>query len=94
MCGCGCGIISSLMKRLGRTACCSHLLSCSQASDQLQRLAARCPTQPKVVLYQGCAADLILSVDALSPQAVVRDDSALRLRRTEKSLAVVFEKDF
>lgn len=49
MCGCGCSIISSLMKRLGRTACCSDLLSCSHStSEQLQRLATGCPPQPKV----------------------------------------------
>lgn len=47
MCGCGCSIISSLMKRLGRTACCSDLFS-SHTSEQLQRLAAGCPPQPKV----------------------------------------------
>ncbi|KAG7239756.1 hypothetical protein INR49_028405, partial [Caranx melampygus] len=49
MCGCGCSIISSLMKRLGRTACCSDLLSCSHTSEQLQRLATGCPPQPKNV---------------------------------------------
>ncbi|KAK9540567.1 hypothetical protein VZT92_003009 [Zoarces viviparus] len=47
MCGCGCSFISSLMKRLGRTACCSDLFS-SHTSEQLQRLAAGCPPQPKV----------------------------------------------
>ncbi|KAK2918810.1 hypothetical protein Q8A73_003181 [Channa argus] len=47
MCGCGCSIISSLMKRLGRTACCSDLLSCSHTSEQLQRLATGCPPQTK-----------------------------------------------
>ncbi|XP_029948876.1 F-box/WD repeat-containing protein 7 isoform X2 [Salarias fasciatus] len=47
MCGCGCSIISSLMKRLGRTACCSDLLSCSHTSEQLQRLATGCPPRPK-----------------------------------------------
>ncbi|XP_044047590.1 ABC transporter F family member 4-like [Siniperca chuatsi] len=46
MCGCGCSIISSLMKRLGRTACCSDLFS-SHTSEQLQRLATGCPPQPK-----------------------------------------------
>nr|XP_054591587.1 F-box/WD repeat-containing protein 7 isoform X1 [Nothobranchius furzeri] len=49
MCGCGCSIISSLMKRLGRTACCSDLLSCSHTSEQLQRLATGCPPRPKNV---------------------------------------------
>ncbi|GAA6228097.1 F-box/WD repeat-containing protein 7 isoform X1 [Lates japonicus] len=52
MCGCGCSIISSLMKRLGRTACCSDLLSCSHTSEQLQRLATGCPPQPKVTVRQ------------------------------------------
>ncbi|XP_072240973.1 F-box/WD repeat-containing protein 7 isoform X2 [Leuresthes tenuis] len=47
MCGCGCSIISSLMKRLGCTACCSDLLSCSHTSEQLQRLATGCPPRPK-----------------------------------------------
>ncbi|XP_008396813.2 F-box/WD repeat-containing protein 7 isoform X1 [Poecilia reticulata] len=47
MCGCGCSIISSLMKRLGRSACCSDLLSCSQTSEQLQRLAADRPPPSK-----------------------------------------------
>lgn len=48
MCGCGCSIISSLMKRLGRSACCSDLLSCSHTSEHLQRLATGCPPQHKV----------------------------------------------
>lgn len=52
MCGCGCSIISSLMKRLGRTACCSDLLSCSHTSEQLQRLATACPPRPKVIVCQ------------------------------------------
>lgn len=47
MCGCGCSIISSLMKRLGCAVCCSDLFS-SHTSEQLQRLAAGCPPQPKV----------------------------------------------
>ncbi|TWW58798.1 hypothetical protein D4764_06G0003280 [Takifugu flavidus] len=46
MCGCGCSIISSLMKRLGCAVCCSDLFS-SHTSEQLQRLAAGCPPQPK-----------------------------------------------
>lgn len=50
MCGCGCSIISSLMKRLGRTACCSDLLSCSHTSEHLQRLAIGCPPRRKVIL--------------------------------------------
>lgn len=48
MCGCGCSIISSLMKRLNRSTCCSDLFSCSHTSDQLQRLSIECPRQPKV----------------------------------------------
>lgn len=48
MCGCGCSIISSLMKRLGRTACCSDLLSCSHTSETLQRLSTSCPPRTKV----------------------------------------------
>lgn len=48
MCGCGCSIISSLMKRLSRSTCCSDLFSCSHTSDQLQRLSIECPRQPKV----------------------------------------------
>ena len=51
MCGCGCSIISSLMKRLGRTACCSDLFT-SHTSEQLQRLATGCPPQPKVTMRQ------------------------------------------
>ncbi|XP_058048138.1 F-box/WD repeat-containing protein 7 isoform X7 [Ahaetulla prasina] len=47
MCGCGCSIISSLMKRLGRSTCCSDLLSCSHTSDQLQKLSIKYPNQPK-----------------------------------------------
>lgn len=47
MCGCGCSIISSLMKRLGCAVCCSDLFS-SHTSEQLQRLAAGCPPQRKV----------------------------------------------
>lgn len=47
MCCCGCSIISSLMKRLGRTACCSDLFP-SHTSEQLQRLAAGCAPRPKV----------------------------------------------
>ncbi|XP_028974315.2 F-box/WD repeat-containing protein 7 isoform X2 [Esox lucius] len=47
MCGCGCSFISSLMKRLGRSACCSDLLSCSHTSEQLQRLATGCPSPAK-----------------------------------------------
>lgn len=47
MCGCGCSIISSLMKRLGCAVCCSDLFS-RHTSEQLQRLAAGCPPQPKV----------------------------------------------
>lgn len=47
MCGCGCSIISSLMKRLGCAVCCSDLFS-SHTSEQLQRLAAGCRPQPKV----------------------------------------------
>ncbi|CAL8286398.1 unnamed protein product [Arctogadus glacialis] len=43
MCGCGCSFISSLMKRLSRTACCSDLLSCSHTSEQLHRLATDRP---------------------------------------------------
>ncbi|KAK5865698.1 hypothetical protein PBY51_019947 [Eleginops maclovinus] len=46
MCGCGCSFISSLMKRLGRTTCCSDLFS-SHTSEQLHRLATGCPPQPK-----------------------------------------------
>nr|KAF6400991.1 F-box and WD repeat domain containing 7 [Rousettus aegyptiacus] len=49
MCGCGCSIISSLMKRLSRSTCCSDLFSCSHTSDQLQRLSIECPRQPKNV---------------------------------------------
>ncbi|XP_075716466.1 F-box/WD repeat-containing protein 7 isoform X2 [Rhinoderma darwinii] len=49
MCGCGCSIISSLMKRLGRSTCCSDLLSCSYPSDPLQRLSFECLSQPKNV---------------------------------------------
>ncbi|XP_032990139.1 F-box/WD repeat-containing protein 7 isoform X1 [Rhinolophus ferrumequinum] len=49
MCGCGCSIISSLMKRLNRSTCCSDLFSCSHTSDQLQRLSIDCPRQPKNV---------------------------------------------
>nr|KAF6346521.1 F-box and WD repeat domain containing 7 [Pipistrellus kuhlii] len=49
MCGCGCSIISSLMKRLSRSTCCSDLFSCSHTSDQLQRLSSECPRQPKNV---------------------------------------------
>lgn len=48
MCGCGCSIISSLMKRLSRSTCCSDLFFCSHTSDQLQRLSIECPRQPKV----------------------------------------------
>lgn len=48
MCGCGCSIISSLMKRLSRSTCCSELFSCSHIPDQLQRLSIECPRQPKV----------------------------------------------
>ncbi len=48
MCGCGCSIISSLMKRLGRSACCSDLLSCSHTSEHLQHLATGCPPRHKV----------------------------------------------
>lgn len=48
MCGCGCSIIFSLMKRLSRSTCCSELFSCSHTSDQLQRLSIECPRQPKV----------------------------------------------
>lgn len=48
MCGCGCSIISTLMKRLGRSTCCSDLLSCSHTSEHLQRLATRCPPPTKV----------------------------------------------
>lgn len=47
MCGCGCSIISSLMKRLGCAVCCSDLFS-SHTSEQLQWLAAGCRPQPKV----------------------------------------------
>lgn len=47
MCGCGCSIISSLMKRLGCAVCCSDLFP-SHTSEQLQRLAAGCRPQPKV----------------------------------------------
>lgn len=50
MCGCGCSIISSLMKRLGRTACCSDLFP-SHTSEQLQRLATGCAPQPKVTAW-------------------------------------------
>lgn len=50
MCGCGCSIISSLMKRLGCSTCCSHLLSCSHTSEQLQRLSIECLNQPKKVI--------------------------------------------
>ncbi|XP_051866074.1 F-box/WD repeat-containing protein 7 isoform X3 [Pristis pectinata] len=39
MCGCGCSIISSLMKRLGRPNCCKDHLSCSFTSGQLERLS-------------------------------------------------------
>ncbi|KAJ4944395.1 hypothetical protein JOQ06_012939, partial [Pogonophryne albipinna] len=46
MCGCGCSFISSLMKRLGRTTCCSDLFS-SHTSEQLHRLATGCAPQPK-----------------------------------------------
>ncbi|XP_039549777.1 F-box/WD repeat-containing protein 7 isoform X1 [Pimephales promelas] len=37
------------MKRLGRSACCSDLLSCSHTSEHLQRLATGCPPQHKNV---------------------------------------------
>ncbi|CAL8331313.1 unnamed protein product [Lota lota] len=47
MCGCGCSFISSLMKRLSRTACCSDLLSCSHTSEQLHRLATDRPRPAK-----------------------------------------------
>ncbi|XP_038611210.1 F-box/WD repeat-containing protein 7 isoform X1 [Tachyglossus aculeatus] len=49
MCGCGCSVLSSLMKRLGRSTCCSDLLSCSHTGDQLQRLSIERPRQPKNV---------------------------------------------
>lgn len=48
MCGCGCSIISSLMKRLSRSTFCSEFFSCSHTPDQLQRLSIECPRQPKV----------------------------------------------
>ncbi|KAG5198472.1 hypothetical protein MJG53_014204 [Ovis ammon polii x Ovis aries] len=49
MCGCGCSVVSSLMKRLSRSTCCSDLFSGSHTSDQLQRLSTECPRQPKNV---------------------------------------------
>lgn len=52
MCGCGCSIISSLMKRLGCAVCCSDLFS-SHTSEQLQRLATGCRPQPKVTPTQS-----------------------------------------
>ena len=58
MCGCGCSIISSLMKRLGRTACCSDLFV-SHTSEQLQRLTTGCPSQPKVTL-QRCPLTVLM----------------------------------
>lgn len=48
MCGCGCSVVSSLMKRLSRSTCCYNLFSASHTSDQLQRLSIECPRQPKV----------------------------------------------
>ena len=73
MCGCGCSIISSLMKRLGRTACCSDLLSCSHTSEQLQRLASGCPPQPQ--------AKVTAHHRPLTRQTDQTDQTALMLRR-------------
>ncbi|KAK7929141.1 hypothetical protein WMY93_005536 [Mugilogobius chulae] len=71
MCGCGCSIISSLMKRLGRSACCSDLLSCSHTSEQLQRLATGCPPRPSISIdfsehMRGNGIDISPNVAVLS----------------------------
>ncbi|KAJ8335673.1 hypothetical protein SKAU_G00390150 [Synaphobranchus kaupii] len=81
MCGCGCSIISSLMKRLGRSACCSDLLACGHAPDRLQRLATGCPPPPKPgpVSRSRRPSRAVLLVDPPPPafvQRSVRQESA------------------
>ncbi|XP_077156200.1 F-box/WD repeat-containing protein 7 isoform X1 [Paroedura picta] len=66
MCGCGCSIISSLMKRLGRSTCCSDLLSCSHTSDQLQRLSIECPSQPKKNVKTFASSDSLAKVQEVA----------------------------
>ncbi|XP_033016322.1 F-box/WD repeat-containing protein 7 isoform X1 [Lacerta agilis] len=66
MCGCGCSIISSLMKRLGRSTCCSDLLSCSHTSDQLQRLSIECPNQPKKNVKTFASSDSLAKVQEVA----------------------------
>ncbi|EPY75291.1 hypothetical protein CB1_001310006 [Camelus ferus] len=41
------------MKRLSRSTCCSDLFSCSNTSDQLQRLSIECPRQLKILVFFG-----------------------------------------
>jgi len=79
MCGCGCSsFISSLMKRLGRTACCSDLFS-SRTSEQLQRLAAGCAPQPKVTMpRRPLTAPRPPAVHALSPVCDARNALVLK----------------
>ncbi|XP_062992337.1 F-box/WD repeat-containing protein 7 isoform X1 [Elgaria multicarinata webbii] len=66
MCGCGCSIISSLMKRLGRSTCCSDLLSCSHTSDQLQRLSIECLNQPKKNVKTFASSDSLAKVQEVA----------------------------
>ncbi|XP_065453899.1 F-box/WD repeat-containing protein 7 isoform X8 [Chrysemys picta bellii] len=90
MCGCGCSIISSLMKRLGRSTCCSDLLSCSHTSDQLQRLSIECPSQPKKNVKAFASSDSLAKVQEVASWLLEMNQELLSVgskrRRTGASL--------
>uniref|UniRef100_A0A7M4EPC6 F-box/WD repeat-containing protein 7 n=2 Tax=Crocodylus porosus TaxID=8502 RepID=A0A7M4EPC6_CROPO len=90
MCCCGCSIISSLMKRLGRSTCCSDLLSFSHTSDQLQRLSIECPNQPKKNVKTFASSDSLAKVQEVASWLLEMNQELLSVgskrRRTGGSL--------
>ncbi|CAN0057494.1 unnamed protein product [Bubo scandiacus] len=90
MCGCGCSIISSLMKRLGCSTCCSNLLSCSHTSEQLQRLSIECLNQPKKNVKAFASSDSLAKVQEVASWLLEMNQELLSVgskrRRTGGSL--------
>ncbi|KAM9579388.1 F-box/WD repeat-containing protein 7 isoform 5-T5 [Guaruba guarouba] len=90
MCGCGCSIISSLMKRLGCSTCCSNLLSCSHTSEQLQRLSFECLNRPKKNVKAFASSDSLAKVQEVASWLLEMNQELLSVgskrRRTGGSL--------
>ncbi|XP_025054307.1 F-box/WD repeat-containing protein 7 isoform X1 [Alligator sinensis] len=78
------------MKRLGRSTCCSDLLSFSHTSDQLQRLSIECPNQPKKNVKTFASSDSLAKVQEVASWLLEMNQELLSVgskrRRTGGSL--------